>query len=643
MAQLKVLKCKVCSFPLPEGVLKCPKCGTVHKMVDAAPINPLMLPPDVTNDYVNYFKHKTEENPKDTNALFGMGLVYMGLKNYELAQRNFQLAVDQMPLEPDVYYYFALSLFEGHNPKHINPKTADRIEEWLHTASNRQQKRKYLILLMVLRQCAFVANGLQFKGESPHELMEKIRPILPEQDDVAEIRQHVKITDRQTLEWLDELQGKSRKKESRDERESRFAQTLYEYDGQIPLNRQKDDLELTYPDEQEKIGEWLINEDTRQDFFDNLYEPDRPVVLEKPSLPFGTLLKQLIVAPILMFIVLLVVGATEFGIKERKVEPVKTVKQEYKELYGKKKMTAAQRKDAMAELRQDSIERARKDSLFAADVYVFYWQTKDEDGEEKNHYFTPPSQAESKLIVEEGGFEKSWHSLVAILLILLPLIYGVLKVIIRFGTVGRQRRQISEENRQRQQNYEHDLYMFNEGRPSIADYVLFCKHYLGKESPILPFTGDPVEKALHDNHIDELDMKGKILFLNYFDNEDADGNESDLPDDMLDRVYYVVAIPQADKLTLLYNYWETKTNNITSCDAENIYYKNIVGVTKKSDCIEIEKAGGKISTIVFPPNEQPSLYAYQSEFPEYITFSNTRTGDPQVFLDALNALVAAYR
>lgn len=114
---------------MPAGTTTCPKCHAVNLV--HSEVNPLHLPSNLTNDYIEYFKQQTDANPKDTNALFGMGLVYMGLKNYELAQRNFKLAVDQSPLEPDIYYYFALSLFEGHNPMHLNNKVTSRIEEWL--------------------------------------------------------------------------------------------------------------------------------------------------------------------------------------------------------------------------------------------------------------------------------------------------------------------------------------------------------------------------------------------------------------------------------------------------------------------------------------------------------------------------------
>lgn len=640
MASVKILRCKNCMFPLPEGTMTCPKCKVVNKLQQSE-VNPLHLPKDVTEDYIRHFKEQTHANPKDTNALFGMGLVYMGLKNYELAQKNLEEAVKLSPLEPDIYYYFALSLFEGHNPKHINPNTADRIEEWLHTASNRQEKRKYLVLLMVLRQCHYVDNGLQVKGEAPIELMEKIRKITPEADDVSEILEHVQITNKQAKEWLKEIQSGERKKESDEERENRYYSSRYEYSGPWPTNRQNDDAQLS--DEAEKVGARMIDEEVRQSFFDYMYEPDKPVILEKPSLPFGKLIKHLILAPLGALVVMFIVAACDFGLKERKVTQYGSVQQEYQDLYGKKKEGKKLRQQHMDELLADSITRAQEDSAFFAENLLIASTVKDDEGEKHNIWFSKPTEEERCMVVEYSALEKSLNGLWAILLILLPIIYGILRVVIAFSKVGRQRKQIGDENDARQAAYEHAMYMFNEGRPSIADYVLFCKHYLGKESPLLPFTGDPVAKALEDNHIDELDMKGKILFLNYFDDTDDNGNPSEAPHDVLSRIYYVIAIPQVDKLTMLYNYWDTVSNEITSCDAENIYYKNILGVSKKSDGIVIEKVGGTVSTIVFPPHNEPSICAYQNDFPEYITYSNTRTSDPQVFIDALNALVAAHK
>ncbi len=643
MAQLKVLHCKTCTAPLPEGVLKCPKCGTVNKLATPEAVNPLKFTKDMAAEYIQYFQEATKKNPKDTNSLFGMGLVYLGLKNYELAQRNFKEAVDLSPLEPDTYYYYALSLFEGKNPAHIEPGKANKIEEWLHTASNYQPKRKYLTLLLVLRQCAFVGRGLQVKGEQPLELMESIRKMMPEADDVAEIRQHVQITDAQTNKWLDEIQSGVKKAESKADRERRYSQQTYSYVGRIPIGRDKDDEVLTYPDDPGRSIQRLENEGEREMFFDFMYQPDEPVIIGLPHYPWGKLLKHLILMPLGVFIMLIIMVSTNFGMMERELDKeTRTVQQEYNERFGKRKLSAAEKKQKIAEIKAKRAEEARLDSIFNADYYIYARTYKTADDETKNYWFGADSTDPTEKAVLVTGIDKSWKGLVAIGLVLLPLIIGILRILVNFGRVSYERHQITEENTARQMDYNAAMFNFQD-RPSIADYVLFCRNYLSKDSNLLSHTGDPVTKALQDNRIDELDMAGKILFVNYFDDEDEDGNYSEEPHDILSRVYYVVAIPQRDKLTLLHNYWDTTSNQITSCDAENIFYRQITGVQKKGNEIHIEKVGGERSVIVLPPENQPSLFSYQSEFHEVISYSNTRTSDPQEFIDALSALAAAYK
>ncbi len=669
MAVLKIYKCKECTRPLSMasivgGVVTCTKCGTENKIEQEKPqvVNPLTFTKSMANEYIDVFKQQTEENPKDTNALYAMGLVYLGLKNYELAQRNFKMAVDQTPHDPDPYYYYALSLFEGHNPKHIDPHVADRIEEWLHTASNRLEKRKYLILLMVLRQCAYVSNGLQFKGESPLELMDKIHSMAAEQDDVSEIREHVKITDSQALQWLDEIQRGERKQESDDVRADRYYDKQYFYSGPVPANRVNSDTQLSKPDDlQYSIGR-LIDENVRKDFFDYMYEPVKPGRLTKPIFPIGYIIKHVILGPVIAFVMFLIMLLIGWGLVDHDAPSKKTVEQIYKEKYEPKtdntkkgntnknqpkKPTAAEKKEKMQQIYNDSVEEMRKDSIFRANTYVWIYEVAKVDsvgevtGKTEKLYFKTPTEEQMANVVEYGGVDKSWKSIVALILVLLPIVIAIIKIIIEIAETKHYSEYVDKENRKRSDEYRHALHMFNEGRPSIDDYISFCKHYLSKESPVLPYTGDPVSKALRDNHIDELDMRGKILFVNYFDDTDADGNYSEKPEDVFERIYYVIAIPQTDKLTLLYNYWETRHNNITSCDAESIYYKNILGVSKKGSTIVIEKVGGTTSSIILPPEGEPSICSYQNEFPEYITYSNTRTSDPQVFFDALDALVAS--
>ena len=126
-----------------------------------------------------------------------MGLFYLGLKNYELAQRNFKEAIDLTPMDADVYYYFALSLFAGRSPRVLDHQEAERINSYLQTAIQMHEKRKYLILEMVLKQGYFEAQGLKYSGNTPNSLFETIQTISPEVDEIDEIETHLNIADNQ--------------------------------------------------------------------------------------------------------------------------------------------------------------------------------------------------------------------------------------------------------------------------------------------------------------------------------------------------------------------------------------------------------------------------------------------------------------
>ena len=307
MATLKILRCKNCTAPLPAGTTTCPKCHAVNLV--QSEVNPLQLPSNLTNDYIEFFKQQTDANPKDTNALFGMGLVYMGLKNYELAQRNFKLAVDQSPLDADVYYYFALSLFEGHNPMHLKNTITTRIEEWLHTATNRQAKRKYLILQMILRQGAFVANGLQVKGEQPVELFERICTMVPEADEITELEEHIQITDQQTLAWLEQIKNggyKPAEKRPTDVNEAclGLGMNTFLVADSVSLR----DEYFMFSDNGDFEGGISALEDInkREEFFDFQYPPCEPELEKKPFYPLWRMIKVAIGYFILWIIALVV-------------------------------------------------------------------------------------------------------------------------------------------------------------------------------------------------------------------------------------------------------------------------------------------------------------------------------------------------
>jgi hypothetical protein len=107
-------------------------------------------------------------------------------------------------------------------------------------------------------------------------------------------------------------------------------------------------------------------------------------------------------------------------------------------------------------------------------------------------------------------------------------------------------------------------------------------------------------------------------------------------------VYYVIAIPQRDKLVLLKNRWDTLSDEVEACDMESIFYRNILSINVANDEIAIEKAGGTTSGIVLPSAGE-SIFEYQDSEPYHsMTYSLTRTSNPHVFVKALETLIASH-
>ena len=607
MATLKILRCKNCTAPLPAGTTTCPKCHAVNLV--QSEVNPLQLPSNLTNDYIEFFKQQTEANPKDTNALFGMGLVYMGLKNYELAQRNFKLAVDQSPLDADVYYYFALSLFEGHKPMHLKNTITTRIEEWLHTATNRQAKRKYLILQMILRQGAFIANGLQVKGEQPIELFERICTMVPEADEIKELEEHIQITDRQTLDWLEQIKnGKQKPLNTAGEDEGDMLGVGLKTFRAVDTVSDRDEYQYFSKGIPEYDISALESTSTREEFFDYQYPPCEPELEKKPFYPIWRMIKVAIGYFFLWIVALVVVDVVPVGLNHIKIEKV------------------------------DKQAQADVQAFFEKHVVIACEPAEEGQNESLGWYREPAEDLNTVLKYE--GIERSWMGLAGVGLLFLPILLFVIHWLVIIGTTGKKRSAVAQRNKDKQFNYNMAMSMY-QIRPTKYEYMEFCRHYLSPQSPCLSMSYDPISQALEEYNIDEKDMRGKILFVNYFEDEDMDGDYTSNPLVTMRHIYYVIAIPQRDKLVMLKNRWDTMTDTMESCDAESVFYRNILSLNVSGDEIEIDLVGGTSTGIVLPSTGE-SIFAYQDKNPSHkMTYSATRTSNPHVFVKALETLIVS--
>jgi hypothetical protein len=612
MAQLSINQCQNCGKILAPGVTKCGKCHTEHSVIPTV-VNPLRFSAAEAAEYRSQFEEQVKEFPKDSNALFAMGLTYLGLKNYELADEYFRKAVALTPSNPDVYYYTALSLFHHRSVMNLSKMEMDRIEQWLDTAVKIQPKRKYLILQMILRQ-GMSSMGLNVDTDklSPAELLQQAKITVQEEDELYEIEQHVLVTDEKTRALVNSLVNGDKAGNT-----SIFPETMNAYLNFCDYAREND-------------GEWstenvkkLCDEDARRAFFKVLHEPQVPQKLPKPSLIapfFKSLWKGALAIFSVIVIIIIVQGFLKWG-------GDKTIKGE----------TPQARLEAF-----QSMAEGRK-------VYVARY--RDEAGKEMA--VRGPFNDEKVLSLPDAT-KYSWKvpgfkGNLGKILIILPLILWALFTIKRFYVCARERRDVGKRNQADREQYEreHAAYL---DRPSIEDYKLFCSLFAGpNNNGYIVDEGDFVEAALQQAHIAEEDIKngnGKIFFSCYLLDTDNNNNDCRDPEITLRQMAVRVCVAMRDSIVFLHGIWETESNVMPILDQERLLYSQIANfrnVQSYSTLDLVSHSNSVLAEIIYGYGDFPSLFRYQGVNPsDDLTYSTTRTSDFDEFYNSLVKMHTAY-
>lgn len=612
MAQLSINQCQNCGKILAPGVTKCGKCHTEHSVIPTV-VNPLRFSAAEAAEYRSQFEEQVKEFPKDSNALFAMGLTYLGLKNYELADEYFRKAVALTPSNPDVYYYTALSLFHHRSVMNLSKMEMDRIEQWLDTAVKIQPKRKYLILQMILRQ-GMSSMGLNVDTDklSPAELLQQAKITVQEEDELYEIEQHVLVTDEKTRALVNSLVNGDKAGNT-----SIFPETMNAYLNFCDYAREND-------------GEWstenvkkLCDEDARRAFFKVLHEPQVPQKLPKPSLIapfFKSLWKGALAIFSVIVIIIIVQGFLKWG-------GDKTIK-------GETPQARLEAFQSMAEGRKVYVARYRDEA--GKEIAV-----RGPFNDEKVLSLPDATKYSWKVPGFKGNLGK--------ILIILPLILWALFTIKRFYVCARERRDVGKRNQADREQYEreHAAYL---DRPSIEDYKLFCSLFAGpNNNGYIVDEGDFVEAALQQAHIAEEDIKngnGKIFFSCYLLDTDNNNNDCRDPEITLRQMAVRVCVAMRDSIVFLHGIWETESNVMPILDQERLLYSQIANfrnVQSYSTLDLVSHSNSVLAEIIYGYGDFPSLFRYQGVNPsDDLTYSTTRTSDFDEFYNSLVKMHTAY-
>lgn len=121
---------------------------------------------------IQEYKSALVNGVEDGGVYFGLGLLFLQLRLYDTALRNFQRTVDLEPDYADGYYYVALAMLRGRRPQTLMLQEIRAIESRVGAALQLDPRpAKYYFLLAAVRYDYYVCNGLSSPSPSHRELL----------------------------------------------------------------------------------------------------------------------------------------------------------------------------------------------------------------------------------------------------------------------------------------------------------------------------------------------------------------------------------------------------------------------------------------------------------------------------------------
>jgi tetratricopeptide (TPR) repeat protein len=100
-----------------------------------------------------------------------LGLCYLQLKLYPLAEKSFERSIQIMPENPDTYYYHALAVIRGRALMTLTLAEAEQVLQYAEAATQMDSSRsKYLYLAGLIKADYYERSGMRVPGASVDEL-----------------------------------------------------------------------------------------------------------------------------------------------------------------------------------------------------------------------------------------------------------------------------------------------------------------------------------------------------------------------------------------------------------------------------------------------------------------------------------------
>jgi len=138
--------------------------------------------------YITAYAQTLKANPEDRDALLAIGLCYLKLGLFDLAEKFNRQLIDAHPADPVGYFYRGICLLKGKRPRIASLPVIREAEQLIGTAVELDPSNgRYEVLLASIRHDYYVLNGMRVPIPTPEELVSAAKSKYIDKPEVAHI------------------------------------------------------------------------------------------------------------------------------------------------------------------------------------------------------------------------------------------------------------------------------------------------------------------------------------------------------------------------------------------------------------------------------------------------------------------------
>lgn len=144
--------------------------------------------------YLKHYKELIRQDPNSTEGLLGLGLCYLQMGTYPLAQKCFEKTIETSPDISQAYYYYSLAVIRGRRLMTLSLNEVRQLETYLNTAIQLNDEISHFkLLLAMFKRDYYETNGMKVPPPSAAELLMSIDGRQINRNELEHLKSSVKV------------------------------------------------------------------------------------------------------------------------------------------------------------------------------------------------------------------------------------------------------------------------------------------------------------------------------------------------------------------------------------------------------------------------------------------------------------------